>query len=381
MTGALDGMRVIELAGPFGNYAGKLFADLGADVVLVEPQEGSELRRRTPLTEEGESLWFTYHNANKRSVVATGKALDNLLAHADVFIGSGMASWPAHWGLDLDEVESRHPALVVASITPFGLDGPYSSFEATDIVCLAMGGLMSLGGYGDGAPLQVVGEQSFVAASLFAAVGTMIAVLHAESTGAGQRVDVSTQECVTMALEHAIQYYDLQSIVRGRLSGRQRGAGAGLYPCRDGYVYLFVGGIASNRFWDRFVEWLQREGADGIGLLTTPQWQERQFFDTSEAQETFSRVFEAFAATRGKEDLYAEGQALGIPIAPVRTPGEVVESEQLRFRDFFQSLTTPGGRDVLAPGAPYALADTPWEQRRRAPRLGEHTDELEHTHA
>ena len=374
-AGAFDGVRVVELSGALGGYCGKLFADLGAEVVLVEPPGGDEARGRAPLTAEGESLWFTYHHANKRGVVidpiADAATLESLISSAHVLIGNGTAGWPAEWGLSLEGLRLRHPALVIVSLTPFGLTGPYSGFEATDLVCLALGGLLALGGYGDGAPLKVAGDQALTALALFGAVGAAMALLHAEATGAGQIVDASAQEAVAMALEHAIQYYDLAGTVRGRQVGRQRGAGAGLYRCADGWLYLFVGGIASGRFWTRFVEWMLEERVAGAEELTGPAWDDRAYFDTVEAKDTFLRVFEPFAATRGMEELYREAQARGIAAGPVRAPSGVVASEQLRVRGFFRPLTTPEGREILAPGAPYTLAATPWALRHPAPRLDE----------
>ena len=166
-------------------------------------------------------------------------------------------------------------------------------------MCLALGGLLALGGYGDGAPLQAAGEQALQSAQLFAAVGGAMAVLNAEATGDGQLVDVSAQESVAMALEHAIQYYDLEGTTRGSQTGRQRGAGAGLYTCADGWVYLFVGGIASRAGSGR---------GSSTGCVTKtpkaqpnssdPAWGERKYFDTAEAKETFLRIFETFTATR-----------------------------------------------------------------------------------
>lgn len=375
--GAFDGVKVIELSGPLGGYCGKLFADLGADVILVEPPEGDDARHRPPLTAEGESLWFAYHNANKRGVVhdpaKDTAAIESLLSTAHILIGNGSASWPAAWGLSLEELRQRHPSLVIVSLTPFGLTGPYSSYEATDLVCLAMGGLLALGGYGDGSPLQVAGDQAFNAVALFGAVGAALALLHAESAGVGQIVDASAQEAIAMALEHAIQYYDLVGTVRGRQTGRQRGAGAGLYRCADGWLYLFVGGIASGRFWTRFVEWMLEERVTGADELTGSAWDDRAYFETDEAKSTFLRVFEAFSGTRGMEELYREAQARGIAAAPVRAPSGVVASAQLAMREYFQPITTPMGREVLAPGAPYTFSETPWVQRCPVPRLGEHT--------
>jgi benzylsuccinate CoA-transferase BbsE subunit len=370
--GALDGLRVLDLAGPFGNYAGKLLCDLGAEVVLAEPPEGAPTRRMEPTTAEGESLTFAYQNAGKSSVVAEpgSAALRDLIAAADVVLGSGAANWPSIWSLDLDELRSSRPELVVVSVTPFGLTGPYAEWDGTDIVCLALGGLLALGGYGDGAPLQVAGEQALHSAQLFGAVGAMLAVLHAEQTGEGQLVDASAQETVSMALEHAIQYYDLEGTVRGRQTGRQRGAGAGLFPCADGWVYLFVGGIASGRFWTRFTEWMRDEAVPGAEGLAEPRWLERDYVESAEAKERFSTLFEGYAASRGKEQLYAAGQARGIPIAPVRSMSEVAASPQLAHRDYFRDIVTPSGRSIAAPGAPYRLSATPWRIAGPAPVLG-----------
>jgi benzylsuccinate CoA-transferase BbsE subunit len=373
--GALEGLRVLDLAGPFGNYAGKLLCDLGADVVLAEPRSGAPTRRTEPLTADGESLTFTYQNAGKRSVVAEpGSAtLRELVSGSDVVLGSGAANWPATWGLDLDALRSAFPRLVIVSVTPFGLTGPYAAWEGTDIVCLALGGLLALGGYGDGAPLQAAGEQALHSAQLFGAVGAMLAVLHAENTGEGQLVDTSAQETVSMALEHAIQYYDLEGTVRGRQIGRQRGAGAGLFECADGWVYLFVGGIASGRFWTRFTEWMCDEGVPGAEGLAEPRWLDRAYVESAEAKERFATLFEGYAASRAKEELYAAGQARGIPIAPVRSMSEVAASPQLAHRDYFRDVLTPSGRPVSAPGAPYRLSRTPWRVAGAAPALGSAT--------
>ncbi len=372
MSAALDGLRVVELTGPLGHYCGKLLADLGAEVILAEPAGGAPERARLPLTPGGDSLWFTYHNAGKRSCVIDDDAqLMALLQTADILVGNGSGDWPERWRLDLAQLMTDKPDLVIVSITPFGLDGPYSDYEGTDLICLAMGGLMSLGGYGDGAPIRAAGDQALTGAASFAAVGAMLAILHAEQTGTGQLVDVSCQESVSMALENAVQYYDLEGITRTRTMGRQRGAGAGIYRCADGWVYLFVGGIASNRFWVRFIDWLREEGAEGLDELTGTEWDERAYFDTPEARATFLRVFERFIADRKKEDLYREAQSRGIVLTPVRTIPEVVASEQLAIRGFFTEISGPHDLRAPAPGAPYRFSETPWRVQGPAPMAGE----------
>ncbi|GAA0988413.1 CoA transferase [Acrocarpospora macrocephala] len=370
---ALAGLRVLEVAGPFGGYCGKLLADLGADVVLVEPPGGTALRRQPPMA-DGMSLRFAYQNANKRGICldltdpGDRGALMKLAAGADVLLQSGHPRRLRERGLAPERLLAEHPELVVTSITPFGWTGPYTGFEATDIVCLALGGLMSLGGYADGPPVQVCQEQSHVMASLFAAVGTLLAL----RAGRGQHVDVSAQESVSCALENAPQFFDLEGVVRGPAAGMQRHAGTGLYPCADGYVYLYVGGIASSRFWVRLTDWLLDEGFDEAAELAGPRWRDRAHLEREDAKERFAEIFGAFARDRGRAELYRQAQARGIPLSPVNTAADIVASPQLRHRDYFRPLTLPSGRRVDAPGPPYVLSGTPWRQDLPVPAPGEH---------
>jgi benzylsuccinate CoA-transferase BbsE subunit len=382
VSAALDGLRVVDLAGDVGNYCGKLFADLGADVVLVEPPGGCPQRHARPAVESGPEagtgLDFLYQNTNKRSVVADADdpLLRDLVVAADLVIDNWAPGELARHGLDRDAVADVNPGLVVTSITPFGQTGPYADYQSADIVCLAMGGMLSLAGYGDGPPTRPYGDQSYVMGALFGAVASMLAVLHAEETGVGQHVDVSIHECVTLALETAIQYYDLEGVVRGRQTGRYRHAGSGLYDCADGYVYLFVGGVASNRFWGRLVGWLVELGVTEAEALREPLWQELDFLRTDEAKATFERMFHAMAADRTKAELYHDAQARGIPLSPVNSPADLVHSDQLAARGYFVLADDMYRAGYLMPGAPYQLTGTPWASHSTAPALGEHTGQL-----
>lgn len=380
---ALAGLRVLDLAGPAGNYCAKLFADLGADVILVEPPGGAPERTAPPVaTATGESLRFAYENANKRGIeldldrVAHREFLRRLAGSADLLVESTTPGDLEARGLGPDELCRANPSLVVTSITPFGRTGPFAGFAATDLVCLALGGLLSLGGYADGPPVRAAENQALVMANLFAAVASMMAVLHAERTRAGQHVDVSIQECVAMALENAPQFLDLEGTVRGRPDGMQRHAGTGLYPCADGYVYLYVGGIAANRFWTRLTAWLRAEGVPGAAELDGLQWSDRAFLETAPAKETFAAVFGAFAKPRERAALYRDAQARGIPLCPVNTAADVAASEQLAHREFLRTTVTAEGLEMLAPGPPYVLGATPWHQDRPVPAPGQHTKEI-----
>lgn len=387
MSGPLQGVRVLDLTGPAGNYCGKLFGDLDADVILVEPPGGSELRREGPFIGDSAhleaSLAFAYHNTSKRGLVLDldheeGQAvLRELASSASLMLVTARPADMARRGLDYAALCERNPALVYVSITPFGLSGPYADYVAEDIVAMALGGMLYLAGYPDGPPLAAHGKLAYAAASLFAAVAGLAALLSAEETGEGELVDVSIQECVVMGMENAAQFYDLEGTVRKRYAGEQRQAGAGVYHCKDGMFYMLAGGVASNRFWSNFVEWLMEEGVPGAEELTAPRWNDMAYLTSKEAKTRFAAVFNLFARTKTKLELYAVGQQRRIPICPVATPADIMQSRQLRHREFFVKPEHILAREpITMPGAPYRFSATPWRLQRRAPMLGEHTGEI-----
>jgi benzylsuccinate CoA-transferase BbsE subunit len=384
---ALEGLRIVEVASLAGAYAGKLFANLGADVILVEPPGGAATRHRAPFVDgqpgPDRSLEFIYLNNGKRSVTldldtAEGQAdFRALAAECDLVIEGERPGLMAQRGLAYPDLVNCAPSLTMTSITPFGQTGPYSLYESEDLVALAMGGFLTISGYPDREPTRIHGNQSFLTAGLYAAIGSMLAILERDGSGAGQHVDVSIQESVVMALENTIQFYDLEGRVRQRSGLTQRYTGAGLFPCQGGYVYVFVGGLAATRFWGELVRWLREERAVGVERLAGEHWTERAFRETKEARDTFAEVFGPFAAERTSQDLYYEAQRRRIPLSPVATAADVASNRQIRDRGFIVSLFSPAlDREISFPGAPYMLSRTPWAATRPAPRAGEHNDEI-----
>jgi benzylsuccinate CoA-transferase BbsE subunit len=384
---ALSGIRVLDLSGPIGNYCGKLFADMGADVVLVEPPCGSSLRFHAPFVGDDPaleaSLGFAYMNTSKRGITLDldhpegQDILRSLAATADLVIETEKPGLMAKRGLDHAALAQRRPSLVTTSITPFGQTGPYANYEADDLVTLALGGMLYLGGYHDGPPIAAYGNQAYAAASLFGALASMAAVYAAESTGTGDHIDVSAQESVVMAMENAAQFFELEGSVRKRYGGEQRQAGSGVYRCKDGYVVMLAGGIAANRFWKRTTQWLQDSGVANAGHLADPEWLDMKFLATPQAKSAFQDIFAPFAAAHTKAELYEAGRERQIPIAPVSTPAEILANRQLRHRGFFVDVWNDSARrDVTMPGAPYQFSATPWRISRPAPRLGEHNREI-----
>ena len=381
---ALEGVTVVEIASELTEYCGKLYADLGAQVLLVEPAGGSSSRGRPPFfdgeTGPDRSIPFSYFNAGKKSVAIDletpegRRQFRSLVQRADVLVEALPPGRLRQWGLGFETLSADNPSLVVTSITPFGQSGPSAHHQADDLTLMALGGLLALGGYSDGPPTVAYGNQAYLAGAQFAAVASMAALYAAETSGQGQAVDVSIHEAVVLGLENAAQFYQLEGKVRRRIGGTQAGAGNVQFPCKDGYFYLLAGGLASTRFWVSALAWLKDEKVVGSDAFDDPRWQDRAFLNTDEAKDIFFRVFAAFSRTRTKAELFEACRARRIPAAPVATPLEVIGDPQLAHRAFFASPETLRlGRPVIAPGAPYLMSETPCRAGGTAPAIGAHT--------
>lgn len=382
---ALAGVRVLDLTDLRGGYCGKMFAGLGASVTLVEPLDGVRSRHRAPVSQrEGlDSLSFTflYEATGKRSVAIDLEHPDGpgvllrLAAAADILIEDrGPAYWNAR-NLGYEELSQANPRLVVTSMTPYGQMGPDSEREASDLLILARGGMLSLGGYSDGQPMRPPSNQAHVAGASFAAVASMMAFLAAERDGQGQYIDLSLQEAITMTLENAAHYWELEGTIRRSFGERQRQAGTGVIRCSDGYVFVLAGGIGGNRFWPNLVDWLTDEGVEDADRLAGEQWSDLSFIATEESKAIFSEVFGRFAAGKTKAELGERSQRWRVPLAPVNSPADVLDSPQLAHRAYFVDTPLPNGERSLFPGAPYQLSETPWlPSTEPAPAIGAHTE-------
>jgi len=402
---ALEGLRVVEFTDELGSYCGRLLADLGAEVIKVEPAEGG-LERHTPPFIQGfdtnvdTSLAFWVHNTSKKSVVLDlesdeGRAAARRLAlTADVIIEDNQPGWMADRGLGYADLHAAKPSLVYTSITGFGQTGPHAGYAYSDIVGQAMGAIMNLAGEPTDPPNMVYGNQANVSASIQAAQGTLIAVLHAEATGQGQQVDVSAQEAISMSQETAMQTWDLQK--RNRVRTGERGMipislpGVGVYPAKDGHVALFVLAPGGADF-PELVNWLREKGKQedldeepyASLILTLNMATLTQIMGNPESavgivpqllhiHEVLLRFFADLPAV----EAYEEGQRRRLLVGLVSKPNDLAENRQLRARDWFRQLEVDFlNRVVEFPGPPFRLSETP-AVISRPPRLGEHTDEV-----
>lgn len=363
---ALAGLRVLDLTGPAGSYAGKLFAELGADVLKIEPPGGDRGRAYAPLSGDRSLHWW-YHNTSKRSEIvdltsdAGKRRLWDLIATADVLLDTDPWALEAA-GFTEDAVARHNPRLIWGSLSPFGLTGPRRHWKATDLVASALGGLLYLGGMPERPPSWPGGEQSYLLGANALAVGALLA-LHARiKTGAGQRVDVSLQESTLVATENAIGFWTFLGEVRKRLGVRGFGGPRMIWATADGWVVGHIGGR-----WDDLLDWMETHGVE-TGRFRAPEWYDNDYrrahFDE------FEPVLQEMLSRLPKEQAYAEGQKARIVLGPVRTMAEVRQDQQLNARGFFVDLPTPEG-PVASAGAPYRLSVTPWRLGGPAPAPGE----------
>ena len=342
MTPPLSGVTVVDMTTALGEYAGRLLADLGADVIRFDDAAPSRPDRRA------------FMNAGKqmRGSQPRGEELAERYSQAQILLTSeGPAALRAN-DMHPHDVTRRHPTLVHVAISPFGLTGPYADRPASDLTLMAAGGLLALAGEPDREPVRAWGEQTALIAGVHATTAALIALHVLETESRGQVMDLSVQEAVAHSIENAAQYLDLEGVVRSRAGAGPQEAGTGLFRCADGWIYL-VGGLGGKPLaWSAIAEWLADGGVTEATDLDADCWQQSDWRRTAQACNRFRDLFEVFAASRSKAELFASGQKRGISVAPVATPGDLLHDPQLVARDYFRVVDVEGQR-VTLPGSPY----------------------------
>ncbi|MER5434161.1 CoA transferase [Streptomyces sp. NPDC002588] len=324
--------RVVELTGPFTRFAGRLLVGLGHEVVLVEPPGGDPDRLEDPDA-------FVHWHAGKRSVTldpADRGGLRRLLEGADVLLDGTPEGAEGADGLD---------HLVHVRVTPFGLVGPRSDWQGTDLVVAALGGMLAQVGDPDGPPLRLPENQAEQLAGVNAAIAALLG-LRARRRGTGQLVDVSAQACVAAALEAGTLAYLHEDRVPPRPGRVHPLVPHGLFRAADGHLGGGLGG--SPRMWDALLAWLCEEGAEAD--LAEPRWQDP--VERKTHQEHVFKVVQDFVGAWPKAEFAERAQARKLPWAAVDLPCELPDNPQLAARDFF---TRVDGRTDL--GFPFAFPE------------------------
>lgn len=384
---ALDDLRVVELPclDPMAFYAAsmaaKALADLGAEVVKIEPPAGAPERREGPFRggrpDPETSGLHLYLNTNKFGVTldlqqARGRELlFRWLAGVDILLNPNPPALADRLGLDGRTLVARFPRLIVVSLTWFGTDSSYRDLRGGDLLAVHMSGV----GYETPTnqvtdlerhpPLKPAGRQSDYLCGYTGATAAMLALFHRKLTGAGQQVDVSQWLAMVNTLRPNVGIYFHEAAAAPlhlRLFTRKKNGLPWLYPCKDGWVGFSA---LTDRFWSGTKR-----------LMGYPEWAESELFATRESRQQNVDALDAgliaWLGDRTRRELFEMAQAEHIACFPVQSPAEVAENEQYRARGFFVDVAHPAAGTVRMPGAPYVLSRTPWRIIRPAPRLGEH---------
>ena len=384
IAGALDGLVVVERAeGIAGPVCGKLMAGFGAQVIKVEPPSGDVSRTLGPFRDDvpnpEASGLFLYLNAGKKSVVVDAdnpshlSRMRELIDRADVLIDGPPGLDTA--GLGYSELLRTNPDLVVVSITPFGLSGPYRDFAATNLIVHALSGELGLAGSSHLPPLKKGGSLADYHAGCHGFIGAVAALLARDRLG-GQQVDVSHLESLTSILGATMNgwLYDGQVSRRGDGDPWSLGTAArrgeegshwepsGVWKARDGYVLAYGRPSAD---WTGAI----REMSEDLPDLASPRFTTEE--GRGEHAEELTRLFGRWVSEHTREEVYRLAQRYGHAYGYVATARDLLESPQLRHRRFFVRVRHPVAGSVTMPGAPFRMSRTPFVSRP-APLLGEH---------
>ena len=395
-AGALEGLVVVERAeGIAGPLCGKLMAGFGAEVIKVEPPSGDVSRTLGPFRDDVSdpeaSGLFLYLNAGKKSVVVDAsnpshrQRLRELIDRADVLIDgppgldtaglgylSALSNLPVQEG---GELSPANPDLVVVSITPFGLSGPYRDFAATNLVVHALSGELGLAGSRHLPPLKKGGNLADYHAGCHGFIGAVAALLARDRLG-GQHVEVSHLESLTSILGATMNgwLYNEKVSQRGEADPWSLGTAArrgedgthwepsGVWKARDGYVLAYG---RSSADWTGAI----REMSEDLPDLASTRFTTEE--GRGEHAEELTRLFGRWVSEHTKEEVYRLAQRYGHAYGYVATARDLLESPQLRHRRFFVRVRHPVAGSVTMPGAPFRMSRTPFVSRR-APLLGEH---------
>ncbi len=369
----LAGIRVIDEADENGEMCGRLLADLGADVIRVEPPGGVASRRLPPFHGDT-SLYFAVRNLGKKSVTLDVESdegrrrLDGLLDVADVWIESHRAGQLESRGIDRRDVLERHRGLVITSITGFGLTGPYRNYDATDAVLVAMSGLLFRSGVPGKPPLLPPGALAYDIAGTTAAFATVAALWDRTRTGRGQHLDVSVMEAAAQTSDWALPNFTATKSRGGSYYEIRSGSAPvyTMYPCADGYVRLI---ILHPRQWRAMRAWLGE-----------PQVLQAEHFDhllgrMSIQTDILDPMFAGFFKDKTKLELAREAQRRGLAMTPVLSPDEVLAADHFAARKTFRDAEVANGVSGRVADGFFTMDGRRIGFNGRAPAVGEHNRE------
>jgi crotonobetainyl-CoA:carnitine CoA-transferase CaiB-like acyl-CoA transferase len=349
-----------------------MLADFGAEVIKVEkPGVGDPARATGPFRDdkpdpEGGGL-FLYLNTSKKSITldlesAAGvKIIKELVAQTDILVENFGAGVMQSLGLDYETLKGVNPRLVMTSISSFGQTGPYSDYQATDLTIWGLSGILYELGEADREPLKMGANVSEYVAGLYGCLVTHAALYYRDETGVGQHVDLSSWEAFH-TMQPSMTLFSYAGFIRKR-------AGVhfpwGILPCEDGYIGFY---LPTQTHWELLCT-----------LLEMPELREKPEYETpmmrEERRDEITAIIVSWLRGRRMDEVFHAAQELRLPLTIVPNMKQVLELEQHKTRGYFADIDHPVAGRLTYPGAPFKLAETPW-QAGRAPLLGEHNEEV-----
>jgi crotonobetainyl-CoA:carnitine CoA-transferase CaiB-like acyl-CoA transferase len=391
--GPLAGLRILELADEKGQFCGKLLADLGADVIKIEPPGGECNRAVGPFLDDvphrDRSLSFWYYNTSKRGITLDLESTDGnqllrrLAETSDVVLETFRPGYLPSLGLDYETLRETNPGLILCSLTPFGQTGPWRDYTSSDLLHMAAGGEMASCGYDEAdvpnaPPIAPGGGNAWHMGCHYAYMAIMAALVHRTVSGQGQSIDVSIHEACALTTESAIANYVYRGETLRRQTGRHHAAGATArtqFRAKDGtYVTALISGGLNPRNVKNLAELMDSYGM--AGDLKDPSYQDPAFI-AANASHIINDLLAGFIASLPAEEVYHAGQEHGFTWGAVRAPEALLDDAHLHDRGFWKQVEHPEiGRSFVYPGEPAIYNGSPWRISRRAPLVGEHNAEI-----
>ena len=374
MSGVLEGVRVLDfgryIAGPF---CGTMLGDLGAEVIRIEKLEGSEDRWVTPVVDGGEGAMFLQMGRNKLGMTlnpvkpAGREVVKKLVAVADVVIANLPYEDLKKMGIDYETISAINPRVILATNSTFGSEGPYATRVGFDTIGQAMSGAMHLSGDGK-VPTRANAPYVDFSSALLATIGVLAALMDRQKTGKGQKVETALlRTAINITNSHLIEQAMLSL---NRIATLNRGFTAGpsdTFKCKDGWIYAMTIGQPL------FVRWCRLMGNED--LTADPRFKDD--LGRGDNGEALSAIMQKWCEARTVSEALEQLEANRIPAGAIYTPQQTLEDKHVKEAAFFHSMEYPGAdKPIPVLQEPVKLSRTPLTIRRRAPQLGEHTDEI-----
>jgi len=371
----LSGVLVLDLsrfqACPL---CGMVLADMGAEVIRIEPPGGAPDRTWGQLGPDGETLLYKVVARNKKGITLDLKATEgkdifkDLISRADVILHNFTPGAPIGRDMNYESLKKINPAIIVAALSGYGQTGPDADAPCFDGTAQARAGSMPLNGFPGDPPIKPGLPYIDVTSGLCAAIGVLLALYHREKTGQGQSIDVSLFDTALFATQSVgtLLLYHLFGEIRSRIGNRGFHSFNGCFKAKDNWIVVAT---ATNSIWKRFMRAIERDD-----MADDPRF--RTDMDRFNAAHLIDPIVSAWVGERSSDEVLDLLKKARVPCSVMNTVDRLLDDPQVKARDMVQFMEYPNLGEVPVPGIPIKLSLSPGSLRTPAPQLGEHNEEI-----